>query len=101
METTSSAPSATTHSTRTSRGPSEPPSGAVSDEPAVLAGASLTQRVDELQLRLGSEVAQIYLPSGDPAGAVTETSFATLAKAIRARAAALAALGINPTDRVS
>src|SRR5262249_17377576 len=101
METTSSAPLATITSIRTSHGPSERPSGGLSDGHAAVEGISLTARIDQLQLQFGSDVAQFYLASGDPAGTATETSFATLAKAIRARATALAALGISRADRVS
>src|SRR5690349_15124412 len=101
METTSSAPSATITSIRTSPGPSERPSAGLFDERAPVEGASLTERIDQLQLRFGADVAQFYLASGDPTANAAETSFAALAKAIRARARGLAALGISRTDRVS
>jgi fatty-acyl-CoA synthase len=52
-------------------------------------------------LRYGAELAQVYLASGDPTGDSAEMSFAALAKAIRARATALAQLGIGRGDRVS
>lgn len=52
-------------------------------------------------MRLGDDIAQIYLPSGDPAGSGIETTFGSLATAIRARASALAQLGVARGDRVS
>jgi fatty-acyl-CoA synthase len=51
--------------------------------------------------RFGDSVAQTFIASGDPNGEAIEISFAALADDIRARACALAALGIRRQDRVS
>ena len=62
---------------------------------------SFQQAVQSMDDHFDDTVALIFVASGDPDGEAIEISFAELPKDIRARASALARLGIARSDRVS
>lgn len=66
-----------------------------------MSASSLQTRIVEAGRRFEDEAAQIYVPSGDPAGSARLTSFARMADDVRRRAAGLAALGVSRGDRVT
>jgi len=66
-----------------------------------MSASSLQAHVRQAGERFGDSAAQIFVPSGDPAGSASETSFAELADDVRRRATGLAALGVSRRDRVT